>query len=210
MILYIFYGPALVSFTYVLSYFLKKEGNAQITLLLINLFFGSLCGSAVLILRTNKNLKYFGMVLHFFFRLIPSFCICYGYNQLISKKILYAIDYFKLSDDIDIEKIKKEYNDEKLILKDPNYISWDIIFLSLESIIYTLLLIFLENKEYLLWKFGFKKIKINYSYNNISINNSENKNKKSKKACCVVNQEVISAFFKFNGRSFVKEKLSVF
>ena len=181
LILYIFYGPALVSFTYVLSYFLKKEGNAQITLLLINLFFGSLCGSAVLILRTNKNLKYFGMVLSFFFRFIPSFCICYGYNQLISKKVLYAIDYFKLSDDIDIEKIKKEYNDEKLILKDPNYISWDIIFLSLEIIIYTLLLIFLENKEYLLWKFGFKKIKINYSYNNISINNSENKNKKSKK-----------------------------
>ena len=55
-ILYIFYGPALVAFTYFLSYFLKTEGSAQITILLINLFFGSLCGSAVLILRTNENL----------------------------------------------------------------------------------------------------------------------------------------------------------
>ena len=171
VILYIFYGPALVSFTYVLSYFLKKEGNAQITILLVNLFFGSLCGSAVLILRTNKNLKYFGMVLSFFFRLVPSFCICYGYNQLISKKILYAIDYFKLGDDIDIEKIKKEYNDSSFILKDPNYISSDIIFLSLEIAIYSLLLIFLENKEYLLWKFGIKKKKLNNIYNNINIDN---------------------------------------
>ena len=182
VILYIFYGPALVSFTYVLSYFLKKEGNAQITILLVNLFFGSLCGSAVLILRTNKNLKYFGMVLSFFFRFVPSFCICYGYNQLISKKILYAIDYFKLGDDIDIEKIKKEYNDSSFILKDPNYISSDIIFLSLEIAIYSLLLIFLENKEYLLWKFGIKKKKLNNIYNNIIIDNSGNKSsKKSKK-----------------------------
>ena len=177
-ILYIFYGPALVSFTYVLSYFLNKEGNAQITILLVNLFFGSLCGSAVLILRTNKNLKIFGIVLSFFFRLVPSFCICYGYNQLISKKILYAIDHFKLGDDIDIEKMKKEYNDTSFILKDPNYISWDIIFLVLEIIIYTLLLIFLENKEYLLWKFGLKKIQLNYSFNNINVIDSDNKKAK--------------------------------
>ena len=172
VLLYIFYGPALISFTYVLSYFLKKEGNAQITILLINLFFGSLCGSAVLILRTNKNLKYFGMVLAFFFRLIPSFCICYGYNQLISKKILYAIDYFKLEDNIDVEKIKKEYYDSSFMITDPNYISSDIIFLSLEILIYTLLLIFLENKEYFLWKFGLKKIDLNISYNNTSIKSS--------------------------------------
>ena len=177
-ILYIFYGPALVSFTYVLSYFLNKEGNAQITILLVNLFFGSLCGSAVLILRTNKNLKIFGIVLSFCFRLVPSFCICYGYNQLISKKILYAIDHFKSGDDIDIEKMKKEYNDTSFILKDPNYILWDIIFLVLEIIIYTLLLIFLENKEYLLWKFGLKKIQLNYSFNNINVIDSDNKKAK--------------------------------
>ena len=172
VLLYIFYGPALISFTYVLSYFLKKEGNAQITILLINLFFGSLCGSAVLILRTNKNLKYFGMILSFFFRLIPSFCICYGYNQLISKKILYAIDYFKLGDDIDVDKIKKDYYDSTFMITDPNYISSDLIFLSLEILIYTLLLIFLEKKEYFLWKFGLKKIDLNISYNNTSIKGS--------------------------------------
>ena len=180
-IIYIFYGPALVSFTYVISYFFNTEASGQITILLVNLFFGSLCGSAVLILRTNKNLKYFGMALSYFFRIVPSFCICYGYNQLISKKILFAIDYFKKDDNQNYEELKKKYFDSSNIIKDPNYISIDIIFLSLEMVIYTLLLIFLENKEYFLWKFGFKKINLDYSHNNsIKISTESKSTKKSK------------------------------
>ena len=144
VIIYIFYGPALISFTYFLSYFLETERSGQVIILLVNLFFGSLCGSAVLLLRTNDNLKGFGIFLSYLFRLVPSFCICYGYNQLISKKILFAIDYFDSKKDF--EKLKKKYFDSSYIITDPNYISSDMIFLSLEMIIYTLLLIFLENK----------------------------------------------------------------
>ena len=162
-ILYIFYGPALVAFTYFLSYFLKTEGSAQITILLINLFFGSLCGSAVLILRTNENLKNFGVFLSIIFRVVPSFCICYGYNQLMSKKALFAIDYYN-KDKKDFEMIKKKYNDPSNIIKDPNYITIDIIFLILEMIIYIGLLIFYENKDYFLRKIGLKKQNNTYSY----------------------------------------------
>ena len=179
-VIYIFYGPALISFTYFLSYFLKTEGTGQITILLVNLFFGSLCGSAVLILRTNRNLKYLGVVLSYLFRIVPSFCICYGYNQLISKKILFAIDYFKQGDDQDIEKLKKQYYDSSYIIKDPNYISSDIIFLSLEIIIYTLLLIFLENKEFFLWKFGIKKIHLDYMSSSIKMSTESKSSKKEK------------------------------
>ena len=168
-VIYIFYGPALISFTYVLSYLLETEGTGQITILLVNLFFGSLCGSAVLILRTNKKLKYFGMVLSYIFRFVPSFCICYGYNQLISKKILFAIDYFKPEEDQDLDQLKKQYFDSSYIINDPNYILFDIIYLALEFIIYTLLLFFLEKKEYFLWKFGLKKINIDNGNYNSSI-----------------------------------------
>ena len=153
-VLYLFYGPALVSFTYVINYFINREGTGQIVVLLINLFFGSLCSSAVLILRTNSNFKTLGIVLSYFFRIIPSFCICYGYNELISKKILFAIDYFNIDEISDFENIKKKYNDESYILTDPIYISSDIIFLSLAILIYTFFLIFLENKDYFLWKLG--------------------------------------------------------
>ena len=124
--------------------------------MLINLFFGSLCGSAVLILRTNEDLKNLGIALSIIFRLVPSFCICYGFNELISQKLLFAIDYYNKNNN-DLEKIRKKYNDPSNIIKDPNYITLDIIFLAVEIFLYTGLLIFLENKDYFLWKLSFKK-----------------------------------------------------
>ena len=160
VIFYFFYGPALVSFTYVISYFINSEGSGQIIVLLINLIFGALSGSAVLLLRTNEKLKRLGIVLSYIFRFIPSFCICYGFNQLISKKMLFTFDYFK----DDYENFKKIYNDSSFIIKDSKYIINDIIFLVLEIFIYTGLLIFLEKKDYFLWRLGCLKNKYQKYY----------------------------------------------
>ena len=157
IILYALYGPALISFTYCVSYFINSEGQGQTIILLINLLFGALGGSATLILRTNKDLRNIGKIVSYFLRLVPTFCISYGYNELLSKKVLYAIDNFKL-DIEDIEQFKKKYNDPENIT---DYIKDDFIYLSVEIIIYTGLLILLENKEYLIWKISskYKKIK---------------------------------------------------
>ena len=155
IIFYFFYGPALVSFTYVVSYFIEFEGLGQTIILLINLIFGALCGTATLILRTNKDMKNLGIPLSYFLRIVPSFCISYGFSQLISKKILFTIDYFKNKDDY--ETIKKKFNDSSTIIKDNKYVSIDIVFLVSEIFLYTGLLIFLENKDYFLWKLGFFK-----------------------------------------------------
>ena len=157
IIFYFFYGPALVSFTYVVSYFIEFEGLGQTIILLINLIFGALCGSATLILRTNKDMKNLGIALSYFLRIVPSFCISYGYSQLISKKKLFTIDYFKNKDDY--ETIKKNFNDSSNIIKDNKYVSIDIVFLVSEIFLYTGFLIFLENKDYFLWKLGFFKKK---------------------------------------------------
>ena len=171
IIFYFFYGPALVSFTYVVSYFIEFEGLGQTIILLINLIFGALCGSATLILRTNKDMKNLGIVLSYFLRIVPSFCISYGYSQLISKKILISIDYFKNNDDF--ENIKKKFDDSSTIIKDNKYVTNDIVFLVIEIFIYTGLLIFLENKDYFLWKLGFFKKNINDSYKNIKAKDIE-------------------------------------
>ena len=104
---FVLYGPALISFTYCISYFINSEGQGQTIILLINLLFGALGGSAILILRTNKELKNIAEIASYFLRLVPTFCICYGYNELLSKKLLYAIDNFKL-DIEDIELFKKK------------------------------------------------------------------------------------------------------
>jgi ATP-binding cassette subfamily A (ABC1) protein 3 len=92
IVLYILYGPAMISFTYCVSYFIEKEGQGQTIALLINLLFGTLGSSAILILRTNEDAKNIGKILSIFFRIIPSFCMSYGYNELISKNSLYVID----------------------------------------------------------------------------------------------------------------------
>ena len=161
-VLYLFYGPALVSFTYVISYFIEYEGVGQIVVLLINLIFGSLGSSAILILRTNKDMKKLGIVLSYFFRFVPSFCINYGFSQLVSKKALFAIDYFTNIEDYEL--FQKKLNDSSTIIKDGKYIMNDIIFLVLEIFLYTGLLIFLEKKDFFLWKLGFIKNKLENEY----------------------------------------------
>ena len=161
IILYILYGPAMISFTYCVSYFIDKEGPGQTIALLINLLFGTLGSSAILILRTNEDAKNIGKILSYFFRIIPSFCMSYGYNELISKNSLFIIDNHT-----------DEINNSTYII---NYIKDDIIFLVLEIVIYTGILIILENKDYLIWKFFRKHYKImNERYEKSEEKESEN------------------------------------
>ena len=154
-IFYVLYGPALVSFTYVVSHFFDTEGVGQTIILLINLIFGALGGAAILILRVDKDMKKLGIALSYIFRFVPSFCISYGYSQLMSKKALFAVDYYKNIDDYEI--LKQKFDDPKAIIKDGKYVINDIIFLVIEIFLYTGLLIFLENKDYFLWKLGIEK-----------------------------------------------------
>ena len=139
IILYFLYGPAMISFTYFLSYFIDNEGHGQTITLLINLLFGTLGSSAIMILRTNEDAKNLGKILSYFFRIVPSFCLSYGYNELISKDLLFSIDNH-------LDKINS--NSDYII----NYVKDDIIFLVLEIIVYTTLLIVIEQKDYLMWK----------------------------------------------------------
>ena len=162
--LYVLYGPALISFTYCLSYFFNTEGSGQTITLLVNLFFGTLGGSAVLILRTNKNLKNLGKFISYILRIFPTFCISYGYNELLSKKMLFGIDNYKENmnqDELEALKNKytiyskeKEYNNSKYVI---DYVKIDFIYLSIEIVVYTFLLVILENIDYLIWKLSFKK-----------------------------------------------------
>ena len=157
IILYALYGPALISFTYCLSYFLNSEGNGQVITLFINLFFGTLGGTAVFILRTNKSLKKFGKFISFIFRIVPSFCVTYGYNELLSQKVLFGIDNYKENmKEEELKSLKNKYNNSKYAI---DYIKIDFIYLSIEIIVYTILLIILENKDYFIWKFSFKRKK---------------------------------------------------
>lgn len=132
VVFYILYGFSMVSFTYLLSFLFKMESTAQNFVILINFFFGALGGTIILILRILEDTVSIGKALAFLFRLIPSFSFSYGYNQLLSILLLYSIDYPQSFQTIAREPMSIEYA------------GMDALFLAVEFLVYTVLLIICE------------------------------------------------------------------
>jgi len=123
----------MISFTYLLSFLFKSESTAQNFVILINFLFGALGGTIVMVLRILEDTISIGKALAFIFRLIPSFCFSYGFNQLLTIKLLYSIDFPSTFQNMPSDSLNL------------NYVGLDILFLGIEFIIYTLLLIFCES-----------------------------------------------------------------
>ena len=139
-ILYLEYGPAMVSFTYFFSFIFKSEDKGQTVVLLINLIIGALGGSAVIIMRLREELVKYAQNIIYIFRIIPSFCFCYGYNQLIRRNELFLVD-LKVKQ---LPLTTKNHSSDILKLK---YMGADCVYLAVESIVYLLILIILENSS---------------------------------------------------------------
>ena len=156
-ILYLEYGPAMVSFTYLFSFIFKSEDKGQTCVLLLNLLFGSLGGTAVLIMRLEDDLMNKAKTMAYIFRIIPSFSFSYGYNVILNEESLENNGY---------------YFDGILQYE---FLISDFIYLGVEGVFYLLILIFFENSNkiflacYTTKKNSEKKI-------NIEIANNENNN----------------------------------
>ena len=132
-VLYILYGPSMVSFTYLFSFVFDDESSAQNSVILVNFLFGALGGSVVLILRLMEDLTKLGKILAYVLRLVPSFAFCYGYNELLSSFSLFFVDY----------PTAWIYMDETKILK-MEYIGMDCVFMGGETLLFMLMIIYLE------------------------------------------------------------------
>ena len=167
-ILYFEYGPAMVSFTYLFSFIFKSEDKGQTVVLLINLVIGALGGSAVIIMRLKEDLIKYAEPIIYIFRIIPSFCFCYGFNQLIQRNELFKVDSIKEG----IIATRFSIFDPKDILK-LKYMGYDCIYLAVESIVYLLILVFLENLL-VINRYCFNKNNKKYYLNNNNNIDSEN------------------------------------
>ncbi len=145
----------MVSFTYLISFLFKTESTAQNFVILVNFFFGALCGTIIMVLRIIEDTVSIGKALAFILRFIPSFSFSYGYNQLLSIKLLYSIDY---------PDTYQKMTTESLTM---NYTGMDVLFLSAEFFVYTLLLIILESRNT-----GFSCRKKNKSSGKADVNDS--------------------------------------
>ena len=138
-LLYILYGPAMISSTYVLSFFFAKESSAQNVIILLNFLIGALASTIILMLRgLESSVHTVGKILEYIFAFMPSFCFNFGYNLLLNKIIIYVIDY----------KYTWMFFSESEIIKKFNLLLAMIIYLVLEIIIYTILLFIIESKYY--------------------------------------------------------------
>ena len=137
-ILYIIYGPATVSVTYILSFLFESESNAQNSIILLNFLLGALGSVCILLIRALENVKLIGKIIEYIIALLPSFCFDFGYCLLLNRIMIYQADY------------KNEWYDfkDKEILKHFDLLLSMIIYLSIESVLYTLILVIIELRAY--------------------------------------------------------------
>ena len=139
-IFYLIYGPAMISFTYFLSFFFKKESKAQNTIILINFVFCGLGSISVLLFRLMNGTRTLGKIVGTVLSFIPSFCLDFAFNLLVNKEKIYLYEfdkdeYYKLA--------------ENSILVRWEYLLNLIIFCSSEILVYTILFMLAEKITYL-------------------------------------------------------------
>jgi len=149
-VLYLLYGPSMVAFTYIFSFIFKKEGLGQTMVILVNLLIGALGGTAVFIMRNYEKLIKYAKPIANVFRIIPSFCFCYGYNSLLNRDFLYITDFIvesnsTLSWSTAYMLIRNEFSDKDILKM--KYIGADFVYLAVESVVYILFLVLFENSE---------------------------------------------------------------
>ena len=133
-ILYLIYGPAMVSMTYVLSFLFSSESGAQNGIILLNFLIGALGSTVILLLRLLDNVKNVAKIIQYIISLLPSFCFNFGYTLILNKFMILMVEYdnwYLLEDDF--------------ILKKFNLLLGPILYLVIEFVVYTFILILIEN-----------------------------------------------------------------
>ena len=136
-VLYLLYGPSMVSFTYLLSFAFATEAAAQNGVILLNFLFGALGSTVVLMFRSLDSMMEAGKGMAFAFRLIPSFCFGYGFNQLLNGMLLIVLDHPN-----DWNKMPKSD------LMKLTYVGTDSLYMGIETFVYLFIMIMIEKASY--------------------------------------------------------------
>ena len=137
-ILYICYGPAIVSFTYIISFLFESESGAQNGTILLNFLLGALGSVVILLLRALDNVKKIAKIIEYIIALLPSFSFNFGYSLLLNKIMVYAVDY----------PGEWYFFPQNEVLKRFNLLLSMIIYLSAESVLYAIILAIIEWLSY--------------------------------------------------------------
>jgi len=135
VIFYLIYGPPMVTFTYIMSFWFSSETSAQNGAILLNFLIGALGSSVVLMFRGLDSMKNFGKGLEFLFGFIPSFNLAYGYDVLLNHLMLYITHY--------PDNWQDKAADKKYVIS-INYTGLQIAYLCITFVLYLIILMILE------------------------------------------------------------------
>ena len=136
-ILYLLYGPAMTSMTYMLSFLFNSESGAQNGIILLNFLLGALGSTVILALRMLDNVRKIAKIIQYIISLLPSFCYNFGYSLILNKFIILMTEY----EDWYMKK-------ESIILEEMDLLLGPIIYLVGEIVLYIIILIIIESFSY--------------------------------------------------------------
>lgn len=125
ILLLFFFGCAITSFTYLVSYLFKTPSGAQVSCIILNFLLGFVLSSIGFFLRASQTNGYTSF-LRYLFSIFPAFAFSDGMTNLALISVISSIESAKYSAlDMQISGVS-------------------ITFLALESVIYLLIVIFIE------------------------------------------------------------------
>ena len=127
----------MVSMTYVLSFLFCSESGAQNGIILLNFLVGALGSTVILLLRLLENVMDIAKIIQYIISLLPSFCFNFGYSMILNKFMILMVEYDNWY------LLKDNY-----ILKKFNLLLGPILYLVIEFVVYTFILILIEKFSY--------------------------------------------------------------
>ena len=137
-LLYVLYGPAMISSTYILSFAFQNEAMAQNIIILLNFVIGALGSVVVTLLRGMDNTYEDIKIVEYILAIMPSFCFNFGYDLLLNKLVIYIIEYPE----------EWMFFDDSDVIKHFTLLLPMLIFLSFEIVFYTFILFIIERNYY--------------------------------------------------------------
>ena len=138
-ILYLIYGPAMISSTYALSFLFQTESTAQNAIIIINFILGDLGSIIILMLRFLDSVKEIAKIIQHILSLTPTFCFDFSFNILLNRVLIFMADFKG-----------EEWNKygDIIMIKDMRLMLPLIIFCSAECVLYTIIFIIIESRSY--------------------------------------------------------------
>ena len=156
-IIYLVYGPAMISSTYAMSFLFQDESKAQNSIILINFILGDLGSLIIIMLRLLDSVKKIAKIIQHILSLTPTFCFDFSYNILLNKALIFMADF---------EGEQWNKLGEDIMIKDMRLMLPMIIFCSAECVVYTIIFMIIEKRSY-----SFKKsTHLSYKSDSIDFN----------------------------------------